>query len=354
MVEESGVPILFRCPISLDLFTDPVTLSTGQTYDRPSIERWLAGGHSTCPVTMQRLEDASFVPNHTLRQLIDQWLLHGVDRRQSPLSVGIAASLVVLKTILQSSETPLSAMRDLLRKVRILSADSEIGNSLLIRLGFFPILLQVAFGPEREANSEIFELALSCILNLSPSIHLKCFNLLKQDEIFSSLVTVFEQGNLGMKTSLCLLMEIVTSGPSTREVSMLLGQSRTVLQVLISLLQSRVSEEAAGAAACALAGICSVEENIANAVREGAVNGLVCYLATGVRRNASVALGLLERLMRSEEGRRAAVKGGAVKVMVWWVFRASSGVKEASTRWRRWWRCAVCPRGRGRRRWRLV
>uniref|UniRef100_A0A0D3FW43 U-box domain-containing protein n=1 Tax=Oryza barthii TaxID=65489 RepID=A0A0D3FW43_9ORYZ len=73
--EEMSIPHLFRCPISLDIFTDPVTLCTGQTYDRPCIERWLAAGHRTCPVTMQPLGDATaLVPNRTLRHLIERWL----------------------------------------------------------------------------------------------------------------------------------------------------------------------------------------------------------------------------------------------------------------------------------------
>uniref|UniRef100_A0A8R7TJ18 U-box domain-containing protein n=1 Tax=Triticum urartu TaxID=4572 RepID=A0A8R7TJ18_TRIUA len=77
-----SVPHLFRCPISLDIFTDPVTLCTGQTYDRQCIERWLADGHRTCPVTMQALGDGDttvLVPNRTLRHLIERWLSAATD-----------------------------------------------------------------------------------------------------------------------------------------------------------------------------------------------------------------------------------------------------------------------------------
>ena len=69
---EITIPHLFRCPISLDLFEDPVTLCTGQTYDRSSIEKWFSAGNLTCPVTMQKLHDPSIVTNHTLRHLINQ------------------------------------------------------------------------------------------------------------------------------------------------------------------------------------------------------------------------------------------------------------------------------------------
>ncbi|PKU71257.1 U-box domain-containing protein 26 [Dendrobium catenatum] len=141
-----SIPFLFRCPISLDLFTDPVTLTTGQTYDRPSIEKWLAGGNSTCPVTMQRLPDFSAVPNHTLRQYVNRWLLRGVaDHRNSQQGSGIPISLTILKTGLLSSETPLAAKLEALRKVRVLSTESDVGKSFLIQLDFFPVLVHLVF-----------------------------------------------------------------------------------------------------------------------------------------------------------------------------------------------------------------
>ncbi|PNX98179.1 U-box domain-containing protein 25-like [Trifolium pratense] len=44
---EINIPHLFRCPISLDLLEDPVTLTTGQTYDRSSIEKWISAVSQT-------------------------------------------------------------------------------------------------------------------------------------------------------------------------------------------------------------------------------------------------------------------------------------------------------------------
>ncbi|CAM8957107.1 unnamed protein product [Rhodiola kirilowii] len=41
---ELAIPSHFRCPISLDLMKDPVTLSTGISYDRESIETWIENG----------------------------------------------------------------------------------------------------------------------------------------------------------------------------------------------------------------------------------------------------------------------------------------------------------------------
>ncbi|CAG9464369.1 unnamed protein product [Pedinophyceae sp. YPF-701] len=67
-------PSAFVCPITHDLMVDPVMLDTGHTYDRVPIERWLAQGNNTCPVTGQRLRDtAELIPNHALRNALEEW-----------------------------------------------------------------------------------------------------------------------------------------------------------------------------------------------------------------------------------------------------------------------------------------
>ena len=82
------VPHYFLCPISLEVMRDPVTLATGITYDRASIERWLfTDGHATCPVTRRALAPAEMdaTPNHTLRRLIQAWCAaHQVERFPTP------------------------------------------------------------------------------------------------------------------------------------------------------------------------------------------------------------------------------------------------------------------------------
>ncbi|KAM6564132.1 hypothetical protein CsatB_024130 [Cannabis sativa] len=76
MIEEldlSEVPSVFICPISLEPMQDPVTLCTGQTYERSNILKWFSLGHLTCPTTMQELWDDSVTPNRTLYHLIITW-----------------------------------------------------------------------------------------------------------------------------------------------------------------------------------------------------------------------------------------------------------------------------------------
>nr|XP_009406325.2 PREDICTED: E3 ubiquitin-protein ligase PUB23-like [Musa acuminata subsp. malaccensis]XP_018681162.1 PREDICTED: E3 ubiquitin-protein ligase PUB23-like [Musa acuminata subsp. malaccensis] len=69
-----NVPPFFLCPISLQVMEDPVTISTGVSYDRASIDRWLTVyEHHTCPVTNQHLTDLTLTPNATLLRLIQSW-----------------------------------------------------------------------------------------------------------------------------------------------------------------------------------------------------------------------------------------------------------------------------------------
>ncbi|KAJ0690805.1 putative U box domain, Zinc finger, RING/FYVE/PHD-type [Helianthus annuus] len=86
---EVEVPRFFLCPISLEIMKDPVTLSTGITYDRDTIENWLfSRKDNVCPVTKQVVADIDLTPNHTLRRLIQSWCTlnasSGVERYPTP------------------------------------------------------------------------------------------------------------------------------------------------------------------------------------------------------------------------------------------------------------------------------
>lgn len=64
----------FVCPITSTLFDDPVTLETGQTYERKAIQEWIERGNSTCPITRQNLQSTQLPKtNYVLKRLIASW-----------------------------------------------------------------------------------------------------------------------------------------------------------------------------------------------------------------------------------------------------------------------------------------
>ncbi|XP_077213624.1 U-box domain-containing protein 26-like [Tasmannia lanceolata] len=333
LLEETqmGIPHLFRCPISLDLFTDPVTLSTGQTYERSSIEKWLSDGNLTCPVTMQRLHDLSMVPNHTLRHLINQWLL--MDSQfdpENPNSTDPDRSLATLKDHLISEESTFAIRLEILRKIRSLLKESDSKRARIIRLGFYPIIVQMLFQnpcietkPSKD-DLELSEEALNCLVNLSPCTKLGSLNLLKETSNLASFLILFNQGSIKIKISLCHLVEEICSSMETQQLCFIFGQTLAILQVLVSLLHQNSDQLASNAAIGALWGLCSLELNRENVVKEGGVDGLIAYLSNSDKCDVPRALATLELLLELESGKRAAINNPkSVHIFVKMVFRVS-------------------------------
>ncbi|KAL5729155.1 hypothetical protein ACHQM5_002143 [Ranunculus cassubicifolius] len=72
--EKHTPPKDFVCPITSNLFVDPVTLETGQTYERRAIQEWIDRGNSTCPITRQKLQSTQLPKtNYVLKRLIASW-----------------------------------------------------------------------------------------------------------------------------------------------------------------------------------------------------------------------------------------------------------------------------------------
>uniref|UniRef100_A0ACD5VR81 Uncharacterized protein n=1 Tax=Avena sativa TaxID=4498 RepID=A0ACD5VR81_AVESA len=73
--QAASTPKDFVCPITSQVFDDPVTLETGQTYERRAIQEWLDRGNATCPITRQHLHVGSLPKtNYVLKRLIAGWL----------------------------------------------------------------------------------------------------------------------------------------------------------------------------------------------------------------------------------------------------------------------------------------
>ncbi|KAK4834644.1 hypothetical protein QYF36_026100 [Acer negundo] len=74
LTSRSRPPKDFVCPITGQIFNDPVTLETGQTYERKAIQEWLKRGNTTCPITRQPLSSSSLPKtNYVLKRLITSW-----------------------------------------------------------------------------------------------------------------------------------------------------------------------------------------------------------------------------------------------------------------------------------------
>ncbi|MBA0724769.1 hypothetical protein Golax_021431 [Gossypium laxum] len=322
------IPHLFRCPISLDLFSDPVTLSTGQTYDRSSIERWFAFGNLTCPVTMQKLHDPSLVPNHNLRHLIEQWRQMG--HHFHPEYSTTIDPLLYLKRNLESPHSTLQDKLQTLEKIRVLMDETPSKTPFLLQIGFLPLLSQLLFGkldPQFSGKYADFEeKLLSCILKLIPFGEFQCLNMLKEESKLESFLVLFENGSGMMKQNLCRLAGAISSSPETRELCAMIGRNHRFLQGIDHLIQQNFETSEAGIEA--ISALCCLESNRESLVREGLINGLITYILnteTKERSSAGTAMTTLEQLVGSERsGKESLIKDPrGVKAVVKMVFRVS-------------------------------
>ena len=66
------VPDDFLCPITQEIFSEPVMADDGNTYEKSAIEAWFLY-HDTSPLTNVKLATKKIIPNLTLKKLIDQF-----------------------------------------------------------------------------------------------------------------------------------------------------------------------------------------------------------------------------------------------------------------------------------------
>ena len=72
----SAVPGSFICPITLELFVEPVVAADGHTYEKEAIRRWLsrAGQGAACsPMTGYALNSLVLTPNFQMKAAIEEW-----------------------------------------------------------------------------------------------------------------------------------------------------------------------------------------------------------------------------------------------------------------------------------------
>ncbi|KAL9392323.1 hypothetical protein Peur_016243 [Populus x canadensis] len=173
------IPKDFFCPISLDLMRDPVIISTGQTYDRSSISRWMDEGHCTCPKTGQILMNTRLVPNRALRNLIVQWCTaHGIHYdppENTDSSVEAFAATMPSKAAIEANRATATLLIHQLangsqgaktvaaRGIRLLAKTGRENRAFIAEAGAIPYLCELL----SSTNSVAQENSVTAILNLS-------------------------------------------------------------------------------------------------------------------------------------------------------------------------------------------
>lgn len=294
------LPDDFRCPISLEIMSDPVILSSGHTFDRSSIQRWLDSGHRTCPITKLPLpQHPSLIPNHALRSLISNFYLTSLPAKPSPTQQDPHA----LVSILTSRSSDVSAKLDSLSRLVKLSKRDPATRRRLSESGTVSVVLRCIDSDDPVMQ----EKALSLVLNLSLDDDSKV-GLVAEGAIGKIVAAL--RGNFA--SCRALAATIITSLAVVEVNKATIGEYPFAIESLVSLLRDGNDRERKEAAT-ALFAICSFSDNRKRAVICGAVPILLRIAGLGLERAVEV-LGLLAKC---REGREAMERfNGTVRILV--------------------------------------
>ena len=298
------IPYHFRCPISLELMCDPVTVSTGQTYDRTSIESWVATGNTTCPVTRAPLTDFTLIPNHTLRRLIQDWCVanrsFGVERIPTPKQPADPALVRSLLTQASSESNATHSRLTALRRLRGLARDSDKNRSVISSLNAREILLQVVFA---SMDSELSHESLA-LLVMFPLGESECVSVVSDSDRIAYLSRLLFHSSIDVRINSAALIEIVVAGTRSPELRAQVSNVDEIFEGVIEIMKNPISSypRALKIGVKALFALCLVKQTRTKAVSAGAAETLIDRLSDFEKCDAERALATIELLCRVPAG----------------------------------------------------
>ncbi|XP_031100720.1 U-box domain-containing protein 21-like [Ipomoea triloba] len=254
---ELKIPSNFVCPISLDLMKDPVMLSTGITYDRDSIEAWIEAGNRTCPLTKQALLAGSDpVPNHAIRQMIQDWCVEnadsGVERIATPKAPIASRDVVEILAKIEAAGDELNGemCRGLVVKLRTAMEESKRNKKRIIANSAGKVLLDIFSSFSKDNNfldhgSVLDEIltTLAMILPLDAESRSRSANILTDSSLLC-LACFMNNGNLPSRTNAVLVLkELLAAKDQTKS-----EEIGFILEPLVNLVKEPICPAATKAA----------------------------------------------------------------------------------------------------------
>ncbi|XP_009779917.1 U-box domain-containing protein 9-like [Nicotiana sylvestris] len=265
-------PHEFVCPLSGQLMKDPVVLASGQTYDRPFIQKWLKDGHRTCPETKQVLSHSVLTPNHLVRKMISQWCQkHGIelpgpshDENQDIITNADRDHLNSLLEMLSSSKVP--EQKKAAKEVRVLTKQMPSLRAVFGECNdAITKLLNPLLSGNVNTHPDLQEDLVTTVLNIS--IHDSNKKLVAENPVaLPFLIESLKFGTLETRSNSAAALFTLSALDSNKHIIAKVG----ALKPLIDLLNEG-QPLAMKDAASAIFNLSIVHENKGRAVAEGAI-----------------------------------------------------------------------------------
>ncbi|KAK3018519.1 hypothetical protein RJ639_005269 [Escallonia herrerae] len=338
---ELNIPSHFRCPISLDLMKDPVTLSTGITYDRESIETWMEAGNNTCPITNQVLKTPEPIPNHAIRKMVQGWCVenksYGIERIPTPRTPVSSdeASELLSKVVAVQQRGDRDGCLELVAKIKRLVKESERNKRCMVSNGSCGILSAAfkAFSNDSfEENLRLLEEILSALTLMLP-LGGEAKSSLGSPSCLRCMVWILRCGDLSGRRNAVLVLQGILSrddGNFNHLVEIEGG-----LEAMVKLIKEPICPATTKASLLATYHLVSsplADENvIARFVEMGLVEMLLEMLVDCERSLCEKVLAVLDGICGFDEGREKAYDNAlTMPVLVKKILRVSDLATELS------------------------
>lgn len=251
----------FVCPITSHLFDDPVTLETGQTYERRAIQEWLDRGNSTCPITRQELQSTQLPKtNYVLKRLIASW------QEQNPGSA----------TSSQSSDQHVEPELELMIKPEIVSAPATSPNSVISQASMDRTVSELRDAIHKLCMSEILKESEMAVIQIERlwqeigmDLDLDAQAMLSKPPVINGFVEILFKSvdPQVLKSAVFLLSEL---GSRDRTVIQTLTQVDSDVECIVALFKKGLFE--------AVVLICLLQPSISRLVEMDMVESLLIVL----------------------------------------------------------------------------
>ncbi|MCL7028320.1 hypothetical protein MKW94_015096 [Papaver nudicaule] len=307
------IPTYFICPISLDIMKDPVTLASGITYDRESIEQWLSSSSdsssSYCPVTKLPLHrDTDLTPNHTLRRLIQAWCTsNGVERMptpKSPLNKGHVHKLI------EELSIPRLQLKSL-TKLAVLASESDKNRKCMVEAGLTKAVVSFILKTSAKKTCVMmvnsgFEEALSILHQILRVTNDEFSVLLMENQEFIDLLIgvlrdIPKDNNDLVRTH---AVSILKATIEVSSIGILQKLNLDFFKTIVDIVRERVSHQATKCALHILFESCQWSQNKLKIIEAGAVLELIeLELTTPEKRMTELIFGILASVCSCADGR---------------------------------------------------
>ncbi|KAJ4715265.1 RING-type E3 ubiquitin transferase [Melia azedarach] len=300
------IPSFFRCPISLDVMKSPVSLCTGVTYDRASIQRWLDSGNNTCPATMQVLQSKEFVPNRTLQRLIQIWSESVQKRVDSTESTNSVLTQDQVKDIIRVTDIKNEDLSENLSKLIAFAKESDENKKFLAKFDGLVVMLVEILRNVKDVNilREVIRI-LDLILNKLEDQQQLMNLILKRDQdcLNSLLLVVKQQENVDSRIESLRILEFIALDAESK---ILIAEKDGLLAEIMKSLDSDADRTLIEVSLSCLIAISSPKRVKTKLIT---CHRVICHLRKLITdRNATVSttekvLKLIETMCSSKQGR---------------------------------------------------